>query len=105
LLILVCSISCITLNEDRVFFCTILKVNSGDVRISCIEAQVLAEKQSSFKVIFITQVGHTPGLSNSKQGRIMTILGLQYDADATKSVPETYQKQLLHFFPENGIVS
>jgi len=35
----------------------------------------------------------------------MTILGLQYDADATKAVPEPYKKQLLHIFPASGIVN
>jgi len=35
----------------------------------------------------------------------MTILGMQYDADATKEVPEPYKKQLLHIFPAGGIVS
>ena len=35
----------------------------------------------------------------------MTILELQYDADAKKVVPETYQKQLLLFFPANDNVS
>jgi len=48
------------------YFCTVLKVNSDDVRTTCHEAQTLAEKQSSF--FFITQIGHTPGFSNSKQG-------------------------------------
>jgi len=48
------------------------------------------------KSFFISQIGHRPRASNSKrglkkkQGRIMTILGLQYDADAKKAVPETY---------------
>jgi len=84
------------------------KVNSGNVRFICLEAQTLAQKQSSVKVFFITQIGHRPRASNSKrgpnevlkkkQGRIMTILELQYDADAKKAVPETYSKQLLHLF-------
>jgi len=66
----------------------------------CLAAQTLAEKQSSVKVFFIAQIGHRPRASNSKrgpnedlkkeQGRIMTILELQYDADAKKAVPETY---------------
>jgi len=77
-----------------------LKVNSGNVRFICLAAQTLAEEQSSVKVFFITQIGHRPRTSNSKQGpnedlkkkqgRIMTILELQYDADAKKAVPETY---------------
>jgi len=55
----------------------------------------LAEKQSSVKVFFITQIGHRPRASNSKRGpnedlKTMTILELQYDADAKKAVPETY---------------
>jgi len=78
------------------------------------EAQTLAEKQSSFKVFFITQIGHTPGFSNTKRGpsedlqqtgSFMTILGLQYDAGTTKKVPEPYKKQLLHIFPASGIVN
>ena len=70
----------------------------------CLEAQTLAKKQSSFKVFFITQIGHGPGASNSncskgetrsykkKQGRIMTL-------------PEPHKKQLLHLFSANDIVS
>jgi len=52
------------------------------------------------KVFFITQIRRRPRASNSKrgpnedlkkkQGRIMTILELQYDADAKKAVSETY---------------
>jgi len=59
----------------------------------------LAEKQSSVKVFFITQIGYRPRASSSKrgpnedskkkQGRIMTILELQYDAETKKAVPET----------------
>jgi len=86
---------------DIVFFCFCpILINSGNVRFICLEVQTLAEKQSSVKVFFITQIGHRPRASNSKrgpnedlkekQGRIMTILGLQYDADAKKAVPETY---------------
>jgi len=48
-------------------FCTVLKVNSGDVRFICLEAQTLAEKQSNFKVFFVTQIGHRPGVSSSKR--------------------------------------
>jgi len=76
------------------------KVNIGNVRFTCLAAQTLAEKQSSVKVLFITQIGHKPRASNSKrgpneglkkkQGHILTILELQYDADAKKDVPETY---------------
>jgi len=76
------------------------KVNSGNVRFMCLAAQTLCEEQSSVKVFLITQIGHRPLASNSKrgpnedlkkkQGRIMTILELQYDADAKKAVPETY---------------
>jgi len=40
-----------------------------------------------------------------KQGRIMTILGLQYDAGTTKKVPEPYKKQLLHIFSASCIVN
>jgi len=42
-------------------FCAVLKVNSGDLRFICLEAQTLTEKQSSFKVFFITEMGHRPG--------------------------------------------
>jgi len=48
----------------------------------------------------ITHISHRPRAPNSKRGpnegfkkkrgRIMTILELQYDADAKKAVPETY---------------
>ena len=80
-------------------FCT---VNSGNVRFICLAAQTLAEKQSSVKVFFITQIGHRSRGSNSnrgpnevlkkKHGRVMTILELHNDADAKKAVPlpETY---------------
>jgi len=30
----------------------------GDIHFVCLEVQALAKKQSSFKVFFITQVGH-----------------------------------------------
>ena len=39
----------------------VLKLNSGDVRFVCLEAQTLAEKQSTFKVFLITQIGQRPG--------------------------------------------
>jgi len=42
-------------------FCTVLKVNSGDLRFICLEAQTMIEKQSSFKVFFITEIDHRPG--------------------------------------------
>jgi len=42
-----------------------LKLNSGDVRLVCLEAQTSVEKKSSFKVFFIAQISHTPGVSNS----------------------------------------
>jgi len=80
----------------------ILKLNSADVRSIYLDAQTLAKKQSSFKVFFITQIGHRPGASNSncsrakrglikkKQGRIMTTLGPHYDAGATKTLHEPF---------------
>jgi len=37
-------------------FCTVLKVNSGDLHFICLEAQTMIEKQSSFKVFFITEI-------------------------------------------------
>ena len=87
-------------NFPRPVHCHYLKVNSGNVRFICLAAQTVAEEQSSVKVLFITHIGHRPRASNSKQGpnedlkkkqgRIMTILELQYDADAKKAVPETY---------------
>jgi len=101
--------SAVTLNGHCVFLSLYnVKVKSGNVRFICLAAQTLAEKQSSVKAFFITQIGHRPRASNSKrrpneelkkkQSRIMTILELQYDADAKKAVPETYLKQLLHLF-------
>jgi len=42
-------------------FCTVLKLNSGDLRFICLEAQTVTEKQSSFKVFFITERGQRPG--------------------------------------------
>jgi len=61
----------------------------------------VTEKQSSFKVFFITHIGHRPGSQTEiaprakrgltkKQGRNMATLGLHYDTDATKVVPELY---------------
>jgi len=35
----------------------------------------------------------------------MTTLGPHYDAGATKTLHEPFQKQLLHLFSANGIVS
>ena len=35
----------------------------GDIYFVCIEAQTLAKKRSSFKIFFITQLGHTHCLS------------------------------------------
>jgi len=35
----------------------------------------------------------------------MTIIELQYDANAKKAVPEIYSKQLFIYFPVNDIVS
>jgi len=48
-------------------FCTVFKVNSDDVRCICLGAQTLAEKQSKFESLFITQIGRRPGVSNSKR--------------------------------------
>jgi len=33
-------------------FCAVLKLNSGDSRFICLEAQTVTEKQSSFKVFY-----------------------------------------------------
>jgi len=49
----------------QVVFCTVLKLNSGDVRFICHEAQTSVERKSSFKVFFIAQISHTLGVSNS----------------------------------------
>jgi len=79
-------------------FCAVFKPNIGELRFISLEAQTVTEKQSSFKVIFITQIGHRPGsqpqiaprakrgLTKKKQGRNMITLGPHYDADATKVV-------------------
>jgi len=49
------------MNITDLSFCAVLKLNSGDLRFICLEAQTVTEKQSSFKVFFITEVGHRPG--------------------------------------------
>jgi len=93
--------SAVTLNGYRVFlFLYNFKVNCGNVHVICLAAQTLTEKQSSVKLIFIMQISHRSRASNSKrgpnedlkskQGCILTILELQYDADVKKAVPETY---------------
>jgi len=102
------------LNKHRIFlFSYGLKLNSGNVRL---EAQTLAEKQSTFKVYFIMQIDHRQEFSNSncsdgqtgtckkKHGRYVTTLSSHYDADATKAVLDLTKKQLLLFFTANGIV-
>jgi len=71
----------------------------------------LAEKQFSVKVFFITQIGHIPRASNSKQGqnkdlkkkhaRIMTILELEYDADAKRLYLKLTRNIFCIFFPAN----
>jgi len=37
----------------------------GDIHFVCFEAHVLAKKQFSFKIVFIRQLGHTPGVPNT----------------------------------------
>jgi len=32
---------------------------NGDIRFICLEVEALAKKQSSFKILFIAQLGHT----------------------------------------------
>ena len=60
--------SAVTLNGHRMFlFLYNFKVNSANVRFTCLAAQTLPE-QSSVKVFFITQIGHRPRASNSKRG-------------------------------------
>ena len=64
---------------------------------------------------FIMQIGHRPRASNSKQGpnkdlknkqgRIMTILELQYDADAKRLYLKLTRNSFCIFFPANDIVS
>jgi len=42
-------------------FCTVLqkmREYGGDIHIVCPEAQALTKKQFSFKVFFVTQLGH-----------------------------------------------
>jgi len=41
--------------------CTVLKLNSGDLRFIYLEAQTMTKKQSSLKVLFVTEIGHRPG--------------------------------------------
>jgi len=61
----------------------------------------MIEKQSNFKVFFITEIATDQGVKlkllrgrnadlQKNQGRSMTILWPHYDADATKVVPELY---------------
>jgi len=93
------------------YFCcfTVLKLNTGDVRFICLETQTSIEKKSSFKVFFITQIGHTPGFSNSNcsEGETRTkknkaALWLWRNKGGTWSLLET---TFTYFFPANGIVS
>jgi len=104
--------SAVTLNGHRIFlFLYNFKVNSGNVRFICLAAQTLAEEQSIVKVFFITQIGHRPRASDSKQGlkketgHIMTILELQYNADAKKLYLKLTRNRFCIFFPANNIVS
>jgi len=64
-------------------FCAVLKLNSGDLRFICFEAQIVTEKQSSFKVFFITEIGHRPGCQTQIDPRAKRGLtkepGPQYD--------------------------
>ena len=75
-------------------FCGVLKLNSGDLRFSCLEAQTVTEKQSNFKVFFIAEIGHRPGCQTQIAPRAKRGLAIKpgphYDADATKMVPELY---------------
>jgi len=99
---LVCSISRITLNEDRIFFCT-EQVNSSDVglRIICLEAQILVEKQSSFKVSFSTQIGHRPSSQTQNEGPTRTYkknrvaLWLFYGCNMTLTQRRRYLKLII----------
>jgi len=45
--------SAVALNVNRIFFCTVLKLNSGDARFICLEAQTSAENKLSFKVFLL----------------------------------------------------
>jgi len=54
------------MNITDLSFCAVLKLNSGDLRFLCLEAQTVTEKQSSFIVFYHgsrpqTRVGHRPG--------------------------------------------
>jgi len=64
-------------------FCGVLKLNSGDLRFSCLEAQTVTEKQSNFKVFFIAEIGHRPGCQTQIAPRAKRGLtkepGLHYD--------------------------
>ena len=64
-------------------FCAVLKLNSGDLRFICLEAQTATEKQSIFKVYFITKIGHRPGCQTQIAPRAKRGLtkepGPQYD--------------------------
>ena len=84
---------CIISLSKRILFCAVLKLNSGDVRFICLEAQTSAEKKSSFRVFFIAQISHTPGsqtqIAPGAKRELKTNMP-HYDADATKAVPEPY---------------
>jgi len=108
--------SAVTLNGHPIFlFFYNFKVNSGNVCFICLAAETLAEKQSSVEVFFITQIGHRPRASNSKQGqnkdlkkkqgRIMTILELQYDSDPKRLYLKLNRNSFWIFSPANDIVS
>jgi len=53
----------VALNEHRRFlflycFATKMREYGGDIHFVCLEGGTLAKKQFSFKVFFITQLGH-----------------------------------------------
>ena len=71
------------MNSIDLSSCAVLNLNSGDVPFICLEAQTVTEKESSFKVFFITEIGHRPGCQTQIDPRAKLGLtkepGPQYD--------------------------
>jgi len=47
------------------FFCTVLTLNSDDVRFICLKLKLQLRRNPVSKYFFIAQISHTPGVSNS----------------------------------------
>jgi len=66
-----------------------------DIHFVCFEAHVLAEKQFSFKLIFITQLRHGPGVPNTPPaGRMWPARTFYETRDASREF--LYNQDLSH---------